>query len=312
MTIGEHITKFGGLPVVEYSRETELPTTVLPAVRLSLDWDAVNNGETFTDLIASLLDHPSCPEIRAMIIGDWGEAGAGTDSSVVVEALVNGRDRLPNLKALFLGEMTVEEAEISWIMQSDVSPLFEAIPQLEELWLRGGSGLSLGRPQHANLRVLVIETGGLSRNVVHEVASADLPKLEHLELWLGDAGYGNDIDLDTLRTLLVPGKFPLLRSLGLRDDCNADLTAALIAEVGLQPSIEVLDLSLGTLSDEGANALAAWPGIKSLKKLDIHHHYVSGPVVKRLKSLVREVNDGDFQKPDSWDGQPHRYVAVSE
>lgn len=312
MTINEHIEEFGGLPIVEYTRGADLPTSVLPAVRLSLDWDATESGDSFADLFASLLDHPSSGEIRALVIGDWGQAGGGADSSAVVEALVSGRDRLPNLVALFLGEMTVEESEISWILQSDVSPLFAAFPKLEELWIRGGSDLSLGRPQHDRLRKLVIETGGLSRTVVQEIASAALPALEHLELWLGDEGYGNDILVGDLDPLLATGKFPRLRYLGLRDDCDADLTAALIAKLGLPPTVEVLDLSLGTLSDEGAKALAAWPGIRNLKKLDIHHHYVGTEVVKHLRSLLAELDATDAKEPDDWDGEPHRYVAVSE
>ncbi len=171
---------------------------------------------------------------------------------------------------------------------------------------------ALGNPRHEHLRKLVIQTGGLSATVLRDVLSASLPQLEHLELWLGDDGYGNDIQTDDLEQLLSPCPFPKLTYLGLCDDCKADETAKLIARVGLPPTVRVLDLSLGTLSDEGAEALAGSDCLKQLGKLDIHYHFVSPAVVERLKQLVPEVDDRDVQNPDLWDGKPHRYVAVGE
>jgi hypothetical protein len=250
--------------------------------------------------------------VQALIVGDWGGAGQGEGSAPVVEALVSARDRLPKLRALFLGEMVCEESEISWITQSDVSPLFNAFPKLEELWLRGGNGLSIGRPRHPNLRKLVIETGGMPASLVREVASAELPKLEHLELWLGDDGYGNDIENDDLKTLLAKMQFPNLKYLGLRDDCRADETAKVLAEVGIPATLEHLDLSLGVLGDEGAQALAGSKWIGALKKLDIHRHYVSPRAVEQLKKAGPKVDDSDRQEPDEYNGELYRYVAVSE
>ena len=97
--------------------------------------------------------------------------------------------------------MTYEESEISWITQTDVGPLFAAFPQMTELWIRGGGGLSLGRPRHERLEKLVVQTGGLPGSVVREVGAAHLPKLEHLELWLGDPGYGRDLTADRIGLL---------------------------------------------------------------------------------------------------------------
>jgi hypothetical protein len=269
-------------------------------------------GKMFGDLFAQFVEDPGCSQVRALVIGDWGGAAQAEGSGPIVEAIVSARDSLPNLRALFLGEMTFEESEISWINQSDVSPLFDAFPNLEELWIRGGEGLSLGRPRHECLKKLVIETGGLSASVVREVASASLPSLEHLELWLGDDGYGNDIQPDDLKALLPCQQFPNLKHLGLRDDCNADETAKVLAEIGFGPSVEVLDLSLGTLGDEGATALLASPRIKQLKKLDLHHHYISPKVVEQLQQLGPEIDADEVQEADRDDGEEYRYVAVSE
>jgi hypothetical protein len=66
----------------------------------------------------------------------------------------------------------------------------------------------------------------------------------------------------------------------------------------------VLDLSLGALTDRGAEALLAAPGLARLKKLDIHHHFVSPALVQRLMALGIQV--------DARDSDAHRYVAHAE
>ena len=312
MTIDENIQQFAGLPIQQFSPGATTCVLQNVAVRLEVDWDAHDSGASFESIFSELVADPKCADITALVIGDWAGAAEGNDSEPVVEALVSARDKLPHLRAIFLGEMTVEECEISWIQQSDVSPLFEAFPHLEELCIRGGTDLSLGRPRHARLRKLVIETGGMSGNVVREVASADLPALQHLELWLGDDGYGNDVSAEDISELLSKGPVGQLRYLGLRDDCRADDTARLLVEHGIPASLEILDLSLGTLGDQGANSLAAAPWLPSLKKLDIHHHYLSFAALERLQGVVTELDAAGVQEPDEDDGESYRYVAVSE
>jgi hypothetical protein len=312
VTIGEHVERFGGLSVVTYSPEGGVASPRSNAFRLSLDWEAFDEGQKFSDLFSAFVSDPACVEVAALIIGDWGGVGQGEGSEPVIEALVSARDRLPKLKSLFIGELTVEESEISWINQSDVSPLFEAFPQLEELWLRGGNGLSLGRPRHQKLTTLVIETGGMPATIVREIATADLPSLRHLELWLGDDGYGNDVTTEDLQTLLTAPCFQKLNYVGLKNDCHADATAKLLAASDMPATIEQLDLSMGTLGDEGASALLASGWLRRLKKLDIHHHYVSPEQIERLKAVVPEVDASDPCEPDTWNGESNRYVAVSE
>jgi len=309
MTIGENIKEFAGQPVHDYSENEGVPRQPV-APRLSLDWDSETDG--FEALFGKFLEDPNSADVEALVIGNWGGAGEGDGSEAAVEALVSARDSLPKLKALFLGEMTYEESEISWIQQSDISPIFEAFPKLEVLYVRGGNGLSLGRPRHAHLKTLVIQSGGLPATVVREVTSAELPSLEHLELWLGDDGYGNNVSTDDIINLITKGPIGKLQYLGLRDDCEADATAAVLAQQEMPSTLEVLDLSLGTLGDEGANALADAKWLSSLKKLDIHHHYVSPETVAKLKGLVAEVDHSEDQEPDEYDGEQNRYVAVSE
>lgn len=311
MTIGEHRTEFAGRPVEEFDRETGIGAAD-HAWRLRVDYEAAEQGQTFAGLMAAFLANPRAAQVPALVVGCWEGAWEGTSSADVVEALVSARDRLTALRALFLGDIVCEESEISWINQSDVSPLLEAYANLEEFGVRGGNGLSLGRMDHEHLRTLVIETGGLSGSVVREVAAARLPRLEHLELWLGDPGYGNDVTTEDLEPILSGRLFPHLRSLGLRDAAQADAIAELLARSPLLERIRVLDLSLGTLSDAGAEALRQCPAVARLERLDLHHHYLSDTMMNRLRALGPDVNLDERKDPDEWGGESHRYVAVAE
>jgi hypothetical protein len=242
----------------------------------------------------------------------WGGVDSvDQNSAPIVEALVAARDKLPNLKHLFLGDIVTEENEVSWIQQSDVSPLFEAYPQLEEFRVRGSNDLSFGTLKHKNLKTLTIECGGLPVRVLREICAAKLPALEHLELWLGEERYGWDGTVEDLQPLLTGKLFPKLRYLGLRDSSIADAVAAAVAKAPVLKKIRVLDLSLGNLGDEGARALVESPAVAKLEKLDIHHHFVSDNIVAQLKALGIEIDASQHMKP--WDFDPdYRYIAVSE
>src|SRR5207248_3315522 len=78
-------------------------------------------------------------------------------SNDVIQLLASKKDRLSNLAAIYIGDITSEENEISWIHQSDLSPLLEAFPKLQLLRSRGGDGLEIKSPNHQNLRGLAIE-----------------------------------------------------------------------------------------------------------------------------------------------------------
>jgi hypothetical protein len=310
VTISAHATRFAGLPVRDYAPGRGLTSPSRTAYRIRLDYDS---EESFDSLFGSLVDSPGANELAAIVIGAWSNEMYDDTTATLVEALVGARDKLSKLKGIFLGDITSEENEISWIKQSDVSPLLAAYPKLEHLQVRGGEGLSLGKLDHAHLKSLVVEAGGLPATVVREVGAARLPALEHLELWLGEDNYGGNTKVDDLRPILSGGLFPRLRSLGLRDSEIADEVAAAAALAPVLRQIKVLDLSLGNLSDVGAEALLASPAVARLEKLDIHYHFVSKELVDRLAALGVEVDASQRQKPDDWgDGELHRYIAVSE
>jgi hypothetical protein len=305
MAIYEHATQFAGKPVVDWDPDQGIRDPLNILYRISLTWEESEGGQSWTDRFAAFLDDAAASRAVGLVVGFWGE-----DVEPVIEAVAAARDRLPDLKALFLGDIISEENEISWIQQGDVSPILQAYPALEQVRVRGATGLSLGTPRHAALKELTIESGGLGREVVQQVLAGELPALEHLELWLGDSDYGADTTVDDLGPLLFGNLFPRLRYLGLRDSEITDEIAQAVARAPILERIRVLDLSLGTLSDAGASALLAAPAIRKLEKLDLHHHYCSATTIAKLQLLGIEVDVSDPQQADDDDG--HRYVAVSE
>ncbi len=341
MSIYEHMTEFAGQPVVDWQPETGQAITSGTAYRLTVSWEEAQDGQRWTDKLAaflsslglrrppappaatksdpswtgklsSFLDDPAAGHVTGLVVGAWIDAGMQGDSQSVVEALVAAREKLPALKALFLGDIISEECEISWIHQSDVSPLFAAYPELEHFGLRGSDNLSLGRLRHSRLKSLILQSGGLPATVAREVAAAELPELEYLELWLGEEQYGGNSTVADLAPLLSGSRFPKLRYLGLRDAERADEIAAAVAAAPLLERIRVLDLSMGTLGDQGAMSLLASPAVARLEKLDIHHHFCSDEMVEKLKGLGIEVDARERQEPEDYGDENGRYVAVGE
>jgi hypothetical protein len=310
MTISESVETFANRNIEEFDPDKGIQDAS-NAIRLSVGWDDADAGVTLLDQFKKLLADPLAGDIEALIIGPWEEAHESGIQSFIDE-LVGQANRLPRLCALFVGEMTYEDCEISWIIQGNYSALWGCFPQLELFRVRGGSELVLGEIRQESLKQLVIETGGLPSSVINEVIAASLPNLEKLELWLGDDNYGWEGDPLVILPLLESTRFPKLTVLRLRDSMAADQIAAMIADSPLLEQLEELDLSLGTLGDEGARALLNAPLIKKLKRLDLSHHYIGDALAGELKQLGIEVDLSDKQEADEDDGESYRYVAVSE
>ncbi|MDG4831958.1 STM4015 family protein [Solwaraspora sp. WMMD1047] len=306
MTISQSRTEFAGLPVVDFDPAVPAPTPAGAAAwRLSLDYDST--AEEFAGLVESFLAAVDPAQVAALVVGQWGEE---YETPAPIELLAGLAPRLTGLRALFLGEMTFDECEISWIMQGDVTPLLSAYPGLEILWVRGATELALRPVRHAALREFAIEAGGLPAAVVRAVGGCDLPALEWLELWLGTDDYGGDAGVDDLAEILAGGRLPALRRLGLRNAQIADEVAAALATAPVVARLDVLDLSLGTLSDAGAAALLAGQPLGHLRRLVLDHHYIGAELAARLVAELPDVAVYLADREEAEDGR--RYVAVSE
>ena len=331
MSIYDHLKRIDDLPVKEFGADAnwsalaeiepgeddgdELKPLRSPdktAFRIALDYEEGDEGVQWEDKFRFFLAQKNVERVAGLVVGSWSPDDSGISSAAVVKLIAKAAKKLPNLRAIFLGDITAEETEISWIRQCAVGLLLAAYPNLRYLGVRGGEQLKFDVDRHEKLRTLVIQTGGLSRKVVHQVFQAELPALEHLELWLGTPDYGADTTAEDLAPLLGGTRFPKLKYLGLRDSEIADDIAAVMASAPVLKKLKTLDLSLGTLTDEGARALLSSKLVNKLDRLDLHHHFCSAEVVKELKKL-RNVDAGKPQKAHDWgDGTLHRFVAVSE
>jgi hypothetical protein len=310
VAIYESLTTFAGLPVKDWKGAKPPAAPGGVAVRLRVDYDEASDGVTFGDKLAELLEADGSSALAALVVGSWTPDDTSGDSTDVVDRLVAARDRLPNLRHLFLGDITAEECEISWIRQSDLSPLLAAYDRLETLAVRGGDNLSFASLRHPRLTNLTIQAGGLPPEVVRAVGAADLPALTHLELWLGSTSYGGDATVDDLAPILRGDRFPSLRYLGIKDSEIQDAVAAAVAASAIVARLHTLDLSMGTLGDAGAKALLASPAVRKLARLDLHHHYISEPVQAQLRALGIDVDLSEAE--DASESADDRYVAVSE
>jgi hypothetical protein len=307
VTIYEHIKKFAGRPVRKVKARMETPTDPAgTAWRVTTDYDG--GSEKFDRRFDALVNSAWAGEVRALVIGEWGES---YDTDAPVEKIVAAADKLPNLTALFLGEMVTEENEVSWIQQTDISPILKAYPRLQVLRVRGSTGLDVTPLRHESLREFAVETGGLPSGVIRQVGECELPALRHLELWLGTDDYGGDATVEDLEPVLAGSRWPQLRYLGLRNAEIADMVAAGLAGAPVVGRIEALDLSLGMLSDVGAAALLAGQPLTHLRRLDLHHHFLSAEMMRRVRDELDEV-ELDLSDAKGANDVDERYVAVSE
>ncbi|MFJ5122508.1 STM4015 family protein [Kitasatospora sp. NPDC088548] len=317
MTVSRHIEEFHGLPVFDFVQAVEkgaqLPDAAAVAWKIGLEYES---PRTFTECWQQFLDTVEADRVSAVVIGLWSQEEPDSFTEPL-RAIVGAAGRLPALRALFVGDITFEECEISWLQLVDVTPLLTSFPQLTELVVRGsgedwegGSGLALQQVRHERLRALRFESGGLPVSVVRSVAACDFPALESLALWLGVDQYGGDAALDDLTPFLDGSRFPALRHLGLQNSEFQDAIAAAVAHAPVVARLEALTLSMGVLTDEGATALLEGQPLTHLRALDLHHHYLSDAMQERLRQALPGValDLSEAGKPDDqW-----RYVAVAE
>ncbi|UYQ65786.1 STM4015 family protein [Streptomyces peucetius] len=319
MTISDHLQEWYGLPAFDFpdaagqaAAQAGLPAPESVAWRISVD--SYESEEDWPEAFARFAAAVDTTRVRALIVGSWSDAyDSGPED--IIATLTGAKQKLPRLGGLFLGDITFEECEISWINQGEVTGLLDAFPDLEHFGVRGGQDLAFSAVKHERLRSLVVETGGLDVGVVRNIAASDLPALESLDLWLGTSWYGANADVSDLEPFLSGARLPALRRLALRNSEIQDEIAVATAGAPVVARLEVLDLSMGTLGDDGAEALLTGQPLTHLRKLDLHHHFMSEAMVQRLSdALVPAGVELDVSESETGGsgGREDRYTAVAE
>ncbi|MFJ3335115.1 STM4015 family protein [Streptomyces sp. NPDC086766] len=319
MSTANHLRELYGLPVFDFPGPKDEGTGGLPAadaVAWRISSDTYDAEESWPEAFARFAAAVDLTRVYALIVGPWEEAYE-TGPKPVIDALLGARARLTSLRALFLGDMESEECEISWIQQGDVGPLLSGFPELEDFGVRGGSGLVFPALTHRRLLSLTVQTGGLPAAAVRGIAACDLPALTRLDLWLGTSEYGGDCELSDVAPILEGSLLPKLRYLGLRNSDIQDEIAAALASAPVVARLVTLDLSMGVLTDEGATALLGGRPLTHLKRLDLHHNYLSDAVRERFRESLGEAGvtldlERGYAEEDEDDGRVWRYVAVGE
>lgn len=229
MSFNQHMAEFGGLPVVDFLSQDTTEEDDLPKLNGPIGFDhhtkataaaktdpgayawrlrvvSFEPEEEFAPYFTRFLAEVDTAPITALVLGITASSETEPCYLEARDLLIEHRDRFPNLRSLFLGDVVFEECEVSWLSQTDLGPLLTAFPGLVELGSRGtGEGyrnpklpvpsdtaLHLRLPEHRSLQRLIVQGGGLPALVCRELDAARLPSLEHLELWLGVDEYGGD------------------------------------------------------------------------------------------------------------------------
>src|SRR5262245_22902545 len=144
--IGGNAGTFIGQRVADYDPEKPGKSDVV--YRFRSNWDDDNLIPNLEHFLAT----NAAADAVGLIIGAWHGDDPERTPEHVFKLLIERRARLPKLAAIYLGDITSEENEISWIKQTDLSPLLQAFPKLQLLRSRGGDGLQLNSPRHDHLR----------------------------------------------------------------------------------------------------------------------------------------------------------------
>lgn len=278
--------------------------------------DYEDNNKTSKTMIEEIMHDPELSSLDEIVIGSWGNAWDDQDegSQALIDGIVANKDKFSHIKSLFVGDMDYEECEVSWIIQADYSKLWQALPQLEKLRIKGSQELELGEIAHDNLKHLEIICGGLPAYVFESIQKAKLPALETLILYIGVDNYGFDGNKATIQTLLEKSDFPKLTYLGLTDSEIQDEVTEIALNSKYMDQLSALDLSMGSLSDKGGQLLLERiPQFPNIKKLELEYHFMSEEMMKKLQALEGvDVNVDDPQEEDEYDGEIYRYPMLTE
>jgi len=283
----------------------------------SYEYEEYEEGDkSASTMVADIMADEEFQSLEEIVIGCWGDAWDAS-CQPIIDGIVENKDKFSHIKSLFFGFMDSEECEVSWIIQGDYSRLWEAMPQLERIVIKGSQELVLGDISHANLKHLEIICGGLPSSVIKAVEKAKLPALEELLLYIGIDNYDFDGNIDTIKELLSGSDFPGLRYLGILDSDIEDDIAEAVFNSKYISQITTVSLAGGTLTDKGGQIVLE--GIKkypNIKKADLHYHFMTDDMMDKLDELADEldieIDVSEDQEPDEYDGEIYYYVMLSE
>jgi uncharacterized protein (TIGR02996 family) len=252
-------------------------------------------GDTAGELLAAALDLPVCRFLRRLEIRNVFARDQREYADVV--AVVRAHP-LPHLRVLVIAPVDYRLAMTSL----DATGLVEQLPHVEELEL-GSADLTIGTIDGTalpNLRRLALRTTGLTRAALAPILATRWTQLEELELWFGPEARC-EVDHRDLWRILSGLAVPALRRLRLKNTEFTDALCISLVDAAVLPRLTLLDISMGALTDEGAETLLANAAkLRHLDALIINDHDLSSQVTRRLRIALPNLRLGD-QRPQAYD-----------
>ncbi len=280
-------------------------------------------SDTFESKWSSLLESPCINEVEALVFGmtDW--------DMQLIPIIANAKDKLENLKAIFIGDIEDSECMISSLpCYGDISPILESYDRLEFLQMRCNQGRNARTGEklhegfkfcqplkHDRLKILRIESSGLNHQTLLDINQLNLPSLEYLELWLGSPEYGANSSIADLMPMISSEKLLQLKYLGLKNCDYTDDIAFALAKLPCLENLIELDLSMGTLGDDGLLVLLNSPTIEYVDTLNISENFITKGFIERmLRTFEFNCNLVVDRQQCGYESIPQseRYCSVSE
>ncbi len=260
------------------------------------------------EVLNRVLSSPLARFVRSVTLGLTDYEDGEPQAQNLVDVLVK---RAPQaLQRLEVADFEYpDDTEMSWAHPGDMKSVWKAMPGLREVVFRGGN-LEVGKIDAPELKSFTIETGGLSKENVENILGAKWPKLETLKIWLGQENYGFESSLDDFKPLFDAKGLGSVKHLGIMNSEFADELIPALAKSKILKQLETLDLSLGTLTTDGAKALKEHLGaFKHLQSLNLKENLLDEEGIALVKTLGLNIIDAEDQR----DFDPeYRYSAVGE
>jgi uncharacterized protein (TIGR02996 family) len=273
--------------------------------RVRLSHDSYNDSEwkgSCAKVLEQVLDHPSgryAVEFSFMTNGDPND----DNLQDIIDVLAK---KAPTTTRKITFGDNIDQ--ISWHHTGDLDKLWKAVPGLKILEIETGE-FDVGKLNAPNLERAIFITGGLAKSCGKNIATGAMPKIKHLELYYGTGEYGGDCSIAEVIPLLGRTDLPKLEYLGIKNSEFANDIAAAVAGSKLVKQLKVLDLSLGTMTDEGAHALAAGKSsLAHLECLDLTRNYLTKDGIKAVKGICAKVITEKQEEAED----DHRYVSITE
>lgn len=215
------------------------------------------------------------------------------------------------LECLRIGHLPDFDIDMAHHTVGDLSQISRGFPGLRSLVIHAGE-LELGVISLPLLEELTVETCALNHERLASIANATLPRLERLALWFGSHNYGCNVTVEEVAPILDGARFPRLAHLGLMNAELTDTLCEVLAAAPVLPRLQTVDLSMGTMSDSGAHALARTPAaFRHLREIDVSDNFLSSDGLKALRALGCPVKSKS-QKDAAASDRDYRYVTVGE